>query len=187
MTLTELHNKYDVVGTIDLATWTDDYQSSTARLLRECQNLHREAYTENQRIIFLHNKDYYVESDTSAGIVLKNIQVMLNEVDISNYFALIVSTNPNIAQEIKTIKSLSHDPVPLTVLHVPGEFQSVSLGQHPYSRKEQYQYGSANPIKINLNERSRHFFAVAYHHNLLNESGLFHGVFQQLWRNVFST
>jgi uncharacterized protein YeeX (DUF496 family) len=122
MTLTELHNKYDVVGTIDLATWTDDYQSSTARLLRECQNLHREAYTENQRIIFLHNKDYYVESDTSAGIVLKNIQVMLNEVDISNYFALIVSTNPNIAQEIKTIKSLSHDPVPLNGVYIPGIF-----------------------------------------------------------------
>ena len=68
MTLTELHNKYDVVGTIDLATWTDDYQASTARLLRECQKLHREVYTENQRIIFLHNKDYYVESDMSAGI-----------------------------------------------------------------------------------------------------------------------
>ncbi len=154
MTLAELHNKYDVVGTIDLTTWTDDYRASTARLLRECQNLHREAYTENQRIIFLHNKDYYVESDMSAGIVLKNIQVMLNEVDISNYFALVVSTNPNIDKEIETIKSLSHDPVPLIGLNVPGEFQSVSLNQHPYNRKEQYQYGSANPLKINLNDIS---------------------------------
>jgi hypothetical protein len=154
MILAELHNKYDVVGTIDLATWTDDYQASTARLLQECQNLHREAYTENQRIIFLHNKDYYVESDMSAGIVLKNIQVMLNKLDISNYFALVVSTNPNVVQEIKTIESLSHDPVPLNGLHIPGEFESVSLDQHPYNRKEQYQYGSANPLKINLNDVS---------------------------------
>ena len=140
MTLAELHNKYQVVGTIDLSMWSDDYQTSTDWLLRECQNLHQAVYTENQRIIFLHNKDYYVESDTSAGIVLKNIQVILNEVDISNYFALVVSTNPNIAKEIETIKSLSHDPVPLNALHTPGEFQSISLTQHPYNRKEQYQY-----------------------------------------------
>ena len=53
MTLTELHNKYDVVGTIDLSMWSDDYQTSTAWLLRECQNLHQAVYTENQRIIFL--------------------------------------------------------------------------------------------------------------------------------------
>ena len=154
MTLAELHNKYQVVGTIDLSMWSDDYQTSTDWLLRECQNLHQAVYTENQRIIFLHNKDYYVESDTSAGIVLKNIQVILNEVDISNYFALVVSTNPNIAKEIETIKSLSHDPVPLNALHTPGEFQSISLTQHPYNRKEQYQYGSANPLKINLNDVS---------------------------------
>ncbi len=154
MTLTELHNKYDVVGTIDLSMWSDDYQTSTAWLLRECQNLHQAVYTENQRIIFLHNKDYYVESDTSAGIVLKNIQVMLNEVDISNYFALVVSTNPNIAKEIETITPLSHDPVPLNVLHIPGDFQSIPLDQHHYSRKEQYQYGSANPLKISLNDIS---------------------------------
>ena len=154
MILAELHNKYEVVGTIDLTFWTDDYQASAARLLRECQQLHRIAYTENQRIIFLHNKDYYVKSDTSVGIVLKNIQVMLNEVDISNYFALVVSTNPDISKEIETIKSLSHDPVPLIGMHIPGEFQSVSLDQHPYNRKEQYQYGSANPLKINLNDIS---------------------------------
>jgi hypothetical protein len=154
MTLIELHHKYDVVGTIDLSMWADDYQASTDWLLQECQNLYREAYTENQRIIFLHNKDYYVESDMSTGIVLKNIQVMLNEVDISNYFALIVSTNPKIVQEVAGVASLSNDPVPLIGLYIPGEFQSITLAQHPYNKKEQYQYGSANPLKINLNDIS---------------------------------
>ena len=154
MTLADLHNKYEIVGTIDLTTYSDDYQTSSDRLLRECQLLHRERYTENQRIIFVHNKDYYVESDKSAGVVLKNIQLILNEVDISNYFVLVVSTNPNIAQEIAAIGSLSRDTVPLNGIHIPGKFESVSLEQHPYSRKEQYQYGSANPLKISLNDVS---------------------------------
>lgn len=154
MNLEQIQAQYDVVGVIDLANWTDDYDASIEWLYNECRPLHRSAYAENQRIIFLHNKDYYVESDRLVGIVLKNVQVMLNELDISNYFALVVSTNPNIAQEMVNLQPLSQDPVLLTGIHTPGEFQSVILRRSPYSKKQQYQYGSANPLKINLNEIS---------------------------------
>ena len=150
----DLHNKYEIVGTIDLTTYSDDYRTNTDRLLRECQLLHRERYTENQRIVFVHNKDYYVESDRSAGVMLKNIQIVLNEVDISNYFALVVSTNPVITQELAAMGALSQDPVPLTGMHIPGDFESVALAQYPYNRKKQYQYGNADPLKINLNDIS---------------------------------
>jgi radical SAM protein with 4Fe4S-binding SPASM domain len=85
---------------------------------------------------------------------LKNLQVVLNETDISNYFVVVCSTNPNIEKEMQIIASQSTDPVTVNFFSMFGEFNRRELDQHPYSRKEQYQYGSANPIKISLSDIS---------------------------------
>ena len=154
MTLDELKAQYDVVGVIDLGQWTDNYQSSTKWLRRQCKDVHQSAYTDNQRIVFVHTHDYYVKNSDSVGIVLKNLQVVLNEVDISNYFAVILSTNPDIATEVAYINTQSTDPVPVRVEQCTGNFNRINLDQHPYNREEQYQYGSANPIKISLKDVS---------------------------------
>ena len=154
MTLTELKAQYDVVGVVDLSAWTDNYETSTQWLRSQCKAIYQPAYAENQRIVFVHTHDYYVNNADSAGLILKNIQVALNETDISNYFVVVLSTNPNIEQEIAYINSQSSDPVPVKFERCAGEFATTKLTQHPHSRKEQYQYGSANPIKISLNEVS---------------------------------
>ena len=154
MTLDELKAQHDVVGVVDLSAWTDNYETSTKWLRKQCEAVYQSAYTENQRIVFVHTHDYYVKNAHSAGIILKNIQVALNETDISNYFAVVLSTNPSIEQEIAYINSQSSDPVPVKFEHMLGEFVTTELIQHPYNRNEQYQYGSANPIKISLNEIS---------------------------------
>lgn len=154
MTLDELKTQYDVVGVIDLSDWTDNYENSTRWMRKQCKAVYQAAYTENQRIVFVHSHDYYVKNADSAGIILKNIQVALNETDISNYFAVVLSTNPNIEQEVAYINSQSSDPVPVKFEYMLGKFSTTELTQHPHSRKEQYQYGSANPIKISLNEIS---------------------------------
>jgi hypothetical protein len=154
MTLDELKKQYDVVGVIDLSAWTNNYENSTQWLRKQCEAVYQAAYAENQRIVFVHSHDYYIKNAHSAGIILKNIQVALNETDISNYFAVVLSTNPNIEQEVAYINSQSSDPVPVKFEYMLGKFSTTELPQHPYSRKEQYQYGSANPIKISLNEVS---------------------------------
>jgi radical SAM protein with 4Fe4S-binding SPASM domain len=154
MNLEQIQAQYEVVGIIDLDQWTDNYEKSRNWLHTQCQLLYRSAYTENQRIVFLHTRDYYVKNSESVGIVLKNIQVALNEVDISNYFALICSTNPDISQEIDYVKTQSSDTVAIKFELCPGEYRRIDIDAHPYSRREQYQYGSANPLKINLNSVS---------------------------------
>jgi radical SAM protein with 4Fe4S-binding SPASM domain len=154
MTLEQLKEKYEIVGTIDLSQWTDDYQHSSEWLQQQCQQVYQMEYSENQRIVFLHSFDYYVKNADSAGLILKNLQVALNETDISNYFVVVYSTNPNIEKEVQIIVSQSTDPVTVNFFGMPGEFDRRELDQHPYSRKEQYQYGSANPIKISLNDIS---------------------------------
>jgi organic radical activating enzyme len=154
MTLEQLKEKYEIVSTIDLGQWTDDYQKSSEWLRQQCRQVYQAEYTENQRIVFLHTFDYYVKNADSPGLILKNLQVALNEIDISNYFVLVGSTNPDIAQEIQSITAQSTDTVATNFFSMSGEFDRRELTQHPYSKKEQYQYGSANPIKVNLKDVS---------------------------------
>jgi sulfatase maturation enzyme AslB (radical SAM superfamily) len=152
MTLTDLQQQYSIVATIDLAAWTDNYETSTDWLRRALHAIHQNAYSDNERIVFLHSHDYYVKNQERVGIVLRNLQTALNEVDISTFFAVVLSTNPDIDQEMILINHASADPVPIQHYRVEGEFAATELERHPYSRAEQYQYGSANPIKINLKD-----------------------------------
>ena len=162
MTLTDLQQKYSIVTIIDLSAWTDNYETSTDWLRRTLQTIHRTAYSNNERIVFLHSHDYYVRNQQRVGIILRNLQTALNEVDISNFFAVVLSTNPDIDQEMTIINHASSDPVPIQYYQVEGDFAATELERHPYSRAEQYQYGSANPIKINLKdigERDRYLLS----------------------------
>ena len=151
--INDLKKQYDIVDIVDLDNWDQNYEHSQQWLEASCQQLHKEVFLPNERIVFLHSKDFYVHGD-SVGIVLKNLQVILNEVDISNAFVMLVSSNANINSEMAHINRLSQDPVPITVINHHGEFTTTTLDHYPSSQKEIYQYGSANPIKINISDLS---------------------------------
>jgi len=150
-----LSSQYQVLSVIDLDYWTNtNYEHSKYQLIDHCTKLHQPEYQDNQRIIFTYTKDYYVQGADAVGILLKNLQVALNEQDISNFFVVVLSTNPNLATEMSEVAKISADPVPVAAIQCVGEFESQGLKNHPHSTKEIYQYGSANPIKINLNDIS---------------------------------
>ena len=150
-----LNDQFEVLTVIDLDYWTNtNYEHSKYQLIDQCTKLYQPEYKDNQRIVFTYTRDYYVDGADSVGILLKNLQVILNEQDISNFFVVVLSTNPNLTQEMIEVAKISADPVPVTGIQCVGEFQSEGLKNHPYSTKEIYQYGSANPIKINLNDIS---------------------------------
>ena len=149
--LDNLKKQYNIIDIIDLAQWDQNYQQSQIRLEQQCRRIHCDEFDSNDRIVFLHSKDYY-SSAADVGLVLKNLQVILNEVDISNSFVIVVSSNPDIDQEIKYINKISQDPVPITLIKSSGDFSKIILERPPTSRKEIYQYGSMNPLKIDLND-----------------------------------
>ena len=149
--LEQLKQQHQVLDVIDLGKWTDDYEASADWLRKTLLATHRLEYTQEQRIVFLHSHDYYVEGKTT-GLILCNLQISLNEVDISNFFVTVISTNPDLEKELPKLIEISADPVPITFVSATGHYQRIDLAKQPYSRKEQYQYGSANPIKINLND-----------------------------------
>ena len=158
MTLDQLKQQYRIVDTIDLTEWTNNYEASTSWLRNRLHAIHQNAYDSDQRIVFQHSKDYYVAGSERVGLILRNLQIALNEVDISNFFAIVISTCPTIQEEMAFINSQSRDTVPCAYYSTPGEFTALELERHPYSRAEKYQYGSADPIKIHLddiNEKDR--------------------------------
>ena len=153
----QLAQQFEVLSVVDLDQWhTMDYETAQQWLISQCESLHRDQYQDNQRLVFqLTQGDYYV-ADSRVGLILRNLQIVLNEVDISNFFVVFMSPNPNLMAELDIIRRISSDSVPITGVSVQGEWNIISLAQHPVSRKEIYQYGSLNPVKIDLNQLSEH-------------------------------
>lgn len=150
----QLNNQYEILSVIDLDFWSNaNYEYSKTKLAEYCKNVYQSEYQMTQRIVFCYTKDYYVNG-TSGGVVLKNLQVALNEQDISNFFVVVLGTNPDLENEIAKLASISTDPVPIVGVPCAGKYTQQTLKYHPYSTKEIYQYGSANPIKVNLNDIS---------------------------------
>jgi sulfatase maturation enzyme AslB (radical SAM superfamily) len=153
--LEHLQCKYQLLPVVDLDHWHDlEYEQAQEWLEAQCQHLYQTAYDDNQRLVFtLERGDFYV-GDSAIGLIVRNLQVTLNEVDISNFFVIIVSTNPALEQELNIIKNISQDPVPITGIPAAGAFVKIHLDSHPVSQKEIYQYGSLNPVKIDLQQLS---------------------------------
>lgn len=147
--LSDLRDRYDVIAEINLSVPDKNYDQWVDWLSQRLRSIHQPQYHPNQRVIFIHDRDYYVDNQT-VGLLLKNVQVQLNDVDISNYFAIIVSTCPDIQCQMEALQGISTDSVPMTYHSVQGEFQKSTLERHPFSKKEEYQYGSSNPLKIDV-------------------------------------
>lgn len=151
-----LRSQYTVLDVVDLDYWNNsDYENSQQKLSNTLAQLYKPEYQPDQRIVFTYTADTYTK-DQSTGLALKNLQVLLNEQDISNFFVVVVSTNPELQTELTEVSKISTDPVPVTGIACKGNYIKNSLSAHPASNKETYQYGSSNPIKIGLNELSQH-------------------------------
>ena len=149
-----LRSQYTVLDVVDLDYWNNtNYENSQQQLIDALARVYKTEYTQNQRLVFTYTTDGYVKNGTT-GIVLKNLQVLLNEQDISNFFVVVLSTNPNLLAELNTVGKISTDDVPVTGIVCAGNYTKQTLDTHPASKKETYQYGSSNPIKIGLNELS---------------------------------
>lgn len=147
--LLEIEKQHNVLAVIDLDFWNDDYEACKKKLRHLCRLHHQDHYDAGDRIVFLHHRDIYVK-DRVSGLILRNLQVIVNETDITSCFLILLTTNPDIDQEIDEMKKINTDSTSMTVSKVRGRFQRVEISRHPYSQAETYQYGSANPIKINL-------------------------------------
>jgi MoaA/NifB/PqqE/SkfB family radical SAM enzyme len=165
--ISKLHQQHNVIEVVDLGNWNGTFQQGRNWLERKCQELYKECYEDNQRIVFTHTADFYLEDESAGvGIILRNLQIILNTVDISNFFVIVVSTNANIQTERQIITELNKDSVPLTFYVADGEFSHNIIKDYS-TRDETYRYGSSDPINIGLDQLTDR------EHFLLTESKTF--------------
>lgn len=115
--LTQYKMQYDVVRCIALDDW---YSYSVMErypwLSNKVKSMYRDEFKPNQRIVFtLSQGDEYATLDSPLGEILCCLQRALNKVDISNFFVVVLTVNPDqIATAVQELKKISTDPVPLT-------------------------------------------------------------------------
>jgi len=150
--ISELKKKYNVIEVVNLDHWNGKFNEGCNWLEHTCQRLHKDAFDNNDRIVFTHTADFYSTDTTiKAGIILRNLQSILNQVDISNFFVTIVSTNTDIDNEWSIINELSTDPVSMNFDIVAGDFKKTVIENYS-AEQEIYRYGSTDPILIRLDQ-----------------------------------
>ena len=145
-TLQDLYSQYSVVAQIDLDPWHDLDEHKKKQWLRTVlQKIHRNVYANNERLIFtLTRGDVYTDEYSQTGSLLLEFQRRLNEVDISNFFVILVTNDTTIPDSYARVKQqISSDQVPISiVVYDPVVTKKIT--------RNQYNYNSSDPIKINL-------------------------------------
>ena len=146
---------YKIIAEINLDHWhTMPYGQARKWLLEQCQLAHRETYSDNDRIVFVHELgDIYVQKQT-LGIILRNLQITLNKVDISSNFVIVKSTNPNLFMELGEVARVNSDKLnSITGIYTAtGNWKRTIIDKFPLDVDEMYEYGSVNPLKVSLDE-----------------------------------
>jgi len=146
----------EILGKVNLDIFPYSEMTWKGWIEQELQGLYRSAFEDRQRLIFYYHEDYY-SNQSPLGKKLECLQRKLNLVDISNFFCVIVSSNPNLEQEIQLLHEISTDKIPLWFVTIPGEFNRIKI-----DAKRKYAYSSPEPVKISLDSlNSRQQFLLS--------------------------
>ena len=127
--ITDLEKQYTVVDVINC----DDYSPNSIDLYNRIKSNHRLRFDPNDRIILTITKDYH--KNQYPVMMLQSIQTMINEIDISNFFVCIISTNPDIDSNYDWIaKNISTDTIPVHLYKASGEYINSSSTYTVYQK-----------------------------------------------------
>jgi len=145
----ELSAQYKIVAEVNLDAWHEmaDYQTKNwfRKILTE---IRKDAYEDNERIIFtLTCGDMYNNIDSAGGSILTQLQKRLNEVDISNFFVILLTNDSTVPVAYSQIKdSISTDPVPISIV-----VYEETITEKIIAPAKKTDYNSIDPIKILVN------------------------------------
>jgi len=154
--IAELSQQYNIVSVIDLDPWHDlDVFQQEFWLQKVLSEVYKSFYENNERIILtLARGDIYKgqDADADAGALLMQLQRQLNDVDISNYFVILLTTDVTIAQAYeKSYKTLSYDENLINIIVYSEEILKKTItGKNKFKRN--YRYNSAVPVEISMED-----------------------------------
>ena len=101
-----------------------DSNTSTVDLYVCIKKLHRVSFENNQRIVFVVTEDN--NSSGSAGQILQNLQLIVNDIDISNFFVCLLTTNPDILHDYQYVfNNISQDQIPFHLYQCHGNYKTI--------------------------------------------------------------
>ena len=142
--------QYNIIGIVDC----DEHSTNSVDLYNQIKNLYLESYGETDRLIFTITKEFY-KSSSICGLMLQSVQAMLNDIDISNFFVCIVTTNSTIKNEYDyVLQNVSTDKVPVNVYVCEGEYHRIEdSNQTAYTK---YLKIEQNSIIDSLTPKQKH-------------------------------
>ena len=105
----------------------DDYHQSIEDLYSRIKKLHKESYDPTDRLIFTITQDSY-KKESWCGTILKSVQSIINDIDISNFFVCIVTSNTKIQSEYNwALTNISTDKIPFHIYECEGEYNVLEF------------------------------------------------------------
>ena len=151
-TIDQLKTQYNVIDVVDLDPWHDQIEHAKKSWLRnKLQTVYHETYNDNDRIIFtLSNGDVYADEFSEAGSLLTEFQRRLNEIDISNFFVILLTNDISIAEAYKKSHSnISSDPVPFEIQVYENE---IVQKQKQKQIRSYGNYADTTPLTVSVDE-----------------------------------
>jgi len=142
-----LKTQYEVLCVINFDDLNDDYFEFYDALKQHCTKMYSPVYKDNQRLIFCYTKEIY-NADSKTGLKLSALQNIINDIDISNYFVTVVTTNQDANDEYSAIFSENIDKVKINIQIGDGEFHQT-ISNKPIKN---YVYGSPIPWNIGMDQ-----------------------------------
>jgi MoaA/NifB/PqqE/SkfB family radical SAM enzyme len=149
--LSEIANQFEIIAEINLDTWFDHpIYRKRSWMIQTIESVYQTEFKNNQRIIFTLSK--------SLNLVIEELQSVLNLVDISNFFVIVLTKDIDYIEIAKQkISKISSDATTITFVTYEDD-TTVTIP---------YQYNSQDPTKISLKDLSQQ------HQSLLTASKTF--------------
>jgi len=118
--LSSLKSKFEILDVIDC----NSYSLQSIDFYNRIKKNHRDVFENHQRLVFIIDQDYY-NNDIAFGLRMHSIQIIVNTVDISNAFVIVLTTNKNHHNEYKQILNTysTVDKVPIEFYLCEGEYK----------------------------------------------------------------
>ena len=131
----DLCKRFEIM--IDLRCEYDDIETARADLYVRLQKIYQPAYNDDQRLIFVLDSDLY-DGSAAAGGILQTLQIVIQDIDISNFFVCLITTNTMIDEEYQYIKdNVSWDKIPWQIYKCHGPFRRIQKDYKPTDGKMQ--------------------------------------------------
>jgi hypothetical protein len=151
--LKDFQDRYDLVGVINLDDWYARAPSERPEWLRDrLHSVYRPEFSDNQRLVLtLSQGDEYISEMDAAGQILTALQEQLNQVDISNFFVVLLANTPDQIEPARAVMAkYSTDPIPISVEYFDGSLPAKRITTD--RRNLEYNYNSSRPLKIAVDD-----------------------------------